>query len=66
MTKYLRKISLTEKADFDSQFLRFQSMVDWLHCFGPMARSNIMAWSHVNKVVHMMMVGKQKERGKSQ
>jgi hypothetical protein len=25
-----------------------------------------MAWSHVNKVVHMMMVGKQKERGKSQ
>jgi hypothetical protein len=30
---------------FDSQFQRFQSIVTWLHYFGPLVRQNIMAGS---------------------
>jgi hypothetical protein len=46
MTKYLREDQFKErKIYFGSQFLRLQSMVTWLHCFGAVVKQNMMAGS---------------------
>jgi hypothetical protein len=41
VTKQLRKQLKGRKVYLSSQFQRLQSMVDWLHCFGPEMRENI-------------------------
>jgi hypothetical protein len=39
MTKYLKKNQLKRKKVYFGSW--FQSMVGWLHCFGPVERQNL-------------------------